>query len=356
MKQPYTLPGIDFSRKDDECQIDFANPQKQMAKLFFGAKPDAAMITKLIATTDSERFTFTLAQADGPFYYQIQLADQASPIFGERLLPLKGAINVRDMGGFRTEDGHSLRWDMLYRGDQLSKLEADDIDYLEKIGFHSIIDFRSDEEQRLNPNARLSTIKNYYSCDPHSTVSEAAGAVVSFEEENRLIVKNLESGAVPPAELNGSGIIFHKNYREFVTSPKAQASFTKMLRALLLEENTPAFMHCRGGKDRTGFGAALTLGVLGVNLEDIMTDYMITQEVRKERTRLKMGLYAEHTDNQDVLAYLLAMIDTRTDYLQASFDAIFEKYATIADYAHGELGITHEEIQQLQELYLEKSE
>lgn len=349
IKQPYTLPDIDFYREGDQCEVTFLNPDQQACQLMVGKSPEE--VTQVLAESSSASFTFELKKEQGPYYYQIAGAVN-SPIFGERLLPLTGAINVRDMGGYRTKDGQQVKWGLLYRGDQLSQLTEADIAYLERINFHSIIDFRNDQERELNPNYSFASIKNYYKCDPNSTVSEAAGAVVSFEEENKLIVKNLENGAVPPEELNGSGIIFHKNYREFVTSEHAKESFREMLKALLKEENLPAFMHCRGGKDRTGFGAALILAVIGVEREEIIKDYLITQDVREERTKFKMAQYAKYTDNQDVLDYLEAMIDTRRDYLESSFAAIDETYDSVEDYVKTALGITSEEIQALKKLYL----
>lgn len=349
IKQPYTLTDIDFYREGDQCKVTFLNPDQQACQLLVGNSPEE--ISQLLAETTSNTFTFKLKKEQGPYYYRIT-GTVSNPMFSERLLPLTGAINVRDMGGYRTEAGQQVRWGLLYRGDQLSQLTEADIAYLERINFRSIIDFRNDQERELNPNYSFTSIKNYYQCDPNSTVSEAAGAVVSFEEENKLIVKNLENGAVPQEELNGSGIIFHKNYREFVTSDQAKESFRGMLKALLQEENLPTFMHCRGGKDRTGFGAALILAIIGVEREEIIKDYLITQDVREERTKFKMAQYAKYTDNQDVLDYLEAMIDTRRDYLESSFAAIDETYDSVEDYVKTALGITSEEIQTLKKLYL----
>lgn len=347
-KQPYTLSTIDFYREGNQCKITFLNSQMRKAQLLIGDTPEK--VTEVISTTSSNTFEFNLTR-DKLYYYQITGAIE-SPVFAERLLPLQGAINVRDMGGYQTVSKKSVKWGLLYRGDQLSQLTEKDIQFLKKIAFHSIIDFRNAQERELSPNYAFDTVKNYYNCDPHSTVSEAAGAVVSFEEENKLIVKNLEDGAVPREELNGSGNVFHKNYREFVTSDNAKEAFSKMIRALLKKENTPIFMHCRGGKDRTGFGSALILSILGVNQREIFIDYLITQEVRIERTRFKMAQYRKYTENKNILEYLKAMIDTRQDYLEASFKVIEESFGSIDGYV-SHLGITTEEVELLKKIYLE---
>jgi protein-tyrosine phosphatase len=43
-------------------------------------------------------------------------------------------------------------------------------------------------------------------------------------------------------------------------------------------EPAPALFHCHTGKDRTGFLAALILGALGVSDEDIMADYLTSNQ------------------------------------------------------------------------------
>lgn len=39
----------------------------------------------------------------------------ATPIAHERLIALEGGQNFRDLGGYRTADGHSVKWGVLFR-------------------------------------------------------------------------------------------------------------------------------------------------------------------------------------------------------------------------------------------------
>ena len=61
--------------------------------------------------------------------------------------------------------------------------------------------------------------------------------------------------------------------REFVAGQLPR--YAEMFRLLLLEEQ-PVLIHCASGKDRTGFGAALILDVLGVEEQHILEDYLLT--------------------------------------------------------------------------------
>ena len=63
----------------------------------------------------------------------------------QRLLPLEGGQNFRDLGGYRTRDGRTVRWGMLFRSGAMDGLTAADYAYLGKIGIRTVCDFRSNE-------------------------------------------------------------------------------------------------------------------------------------------------------------------------------------------------------------------
>src|SRR5262249_38040009 len=70
----------------------------------------------------------------------------------QRRLPLDGAANLRDLGGYRTRDGHALRWGMLYRSDALADLSRDDVAYLARLRRRRVVDFRSAAEREREPD------------------------------------------------------------------------------------------------------------------------------------------------------------------------------------------------------------
>jgi protein-tyrosine phosphatase len=48
-------------------------------------------------------------------------------------------------------------------------------------------------------------------------------------------------------------------------------------------DSLPAVFHCFAGKDRTGVVAAVVLGLLGVSQEDIVQDYVLTNNYEGDR-------------------------------------------------------------------------
>ena len=72
----------------------------------------------------------------------IHKTDNAFQNEEHRLLPMDGAHNTRELGGYKTNDGKSVKWGMLFRSDKLSDISKADQEYLQNLGINKIIDFR----------------------------------------------------------------------------------------------------------------------------------------------------------------------------------------------------------------------
>ena len=70
----------------------------------------------------------------------------------DRLLPLEGASNFRDAGGYFTADGRRVRRGLLFRSAVMTSLTERDREYLQAFGFQRVVDLRSREERELYPN------------------------------------------------------------------------------------------------------------------------------------------------------------------------------------------------------------
>src|SRR5207302_1115169 len=68
-------------------------------------------------------------------------------------VPFTNCFNVRDMGGWRTEDGRRLRWRPLYRGDTLHHLDGEELEALAGLGLRTATDLRTETE--LDPPRRF---------------------------------------------------------------------------------------------------------------------------------------------------------------------------------------------------------
>ena len=68
------------------------------------------------------------------------------------LIELEGTHNTRDLGGYETIDGKTIKYGKLFRSDKLKNLTQSDCEKLSNLGIERIIDFRSNEEKQREPN------------------------------------------------------------------------------------------------------------------------------------------------------------------------------------------------------------
>ncbi len=173
----------------------------------------------------------------------------------DRAVPLAGPVNFRDLGGYPTADGRTVRWRRLYRSDSLHHLEPEDGPILRDLGLLSAIDFRDDEELERIGIGRLGKLDIKHVHLP--TIDKALHTVRPPDWEPP------ESAAAIYALMMRSG----------------GAAYAAALRALVEPGTMPAVYFCMAGKDRTGVFSAVVLGLLGVSDEDIIGDYVLTHEV-----------------------------------------------------------------------------
>ena len=93
----------------------------------------------------------------------------------ERHIPLEGAFNFRDVGGYYTGDGRSLLWRRIFRSDELQHITQDDSNYLRgDIGLATVIDLRNSVELEQLGTAPWSEMGICYLNLPFSEGGEAA--------------------------------------------------------------------------------------------------------------------------------------------------------------------------------------
>jgi hypothetical protein len=169
----------------------------------------------------------------------------------DRLLPLVGAYNFRDLGGYRTADGRFTRWGRLFRSDTLHELTPADLDVLRDLGLLSVIDLRTAAElERTGRGLLASEPVRYLHL---SVIQEATGAQDAPQEAQ----ENLAQRYLWYLDVGREALV------EAITMV-ADGS------------NYPLVFHCAAGKDRTGVLAALVLDILGVERDVIVEDYVLT--------------------------------------------------------------------------------
>ncbi|MDK6231621.1 tyrosine-protein phosphatase [Aerococcus loyolae] len=306
---------------------------------------------KLLKKTNEDSFEMALEINFRP-YFLIQ-SKQGRYIIAERTLPVDGMNNFRDMGGYRSKNNKRVKWGLLYRSDHIYNASEKGLDYLRKLNIGTIIDYRSENEIHKYPNPILDTCTKTYHLDPSAHVAELAAQFQSSKEnEDKNLINNIIKQQ-SNGTLKDHSEVIALQYRNFVNSMAAKKSYSQMLQIVANTKNGAIVQHCRGGKDRTGFGALLLLGVLGVSQEDIIKDYMITAKNREKRNHIKMEGYKRLTSDRRVLDHLYSFIDTKPEFIATSLETIIDQYGSIEEYAQDELNIRKDTINILKEKYLE---
>jgi protein-tyrosine phosphatase len=170
----------------------------------------------------------------------------------ERVLPLSGAFNFRDLGGYATVDGRVTRWRRLFRSDALHAITPEDLKVLNSLGVATVIDLRSRGEIEYTGRGLLGS------------------SLVNLIEVHTCNDSFLGRAPSPPA----FDAPLDEVYWHYLTSDSEK--FVRALRELGRLENYPVVVSCFFGKDRTGVLAALVLECVGVGRELVIEDYALS--------------------------------------------------------------------------------
>ncbi len=258
-----------------------------------------------------------------------------------RKLPLKGAHNFRELGGYRTQDNKSVKWGILYRSDELHALTAEDIKYLERLKLNTLIDFRSMGERENEPDPILK--ETNIRLLPIDVLAES-----SSEEKDKTqkeIQEELFSG-----ERDLSNLLVDAN-KDFATT--FTPTYKIFIDTLIENNGQPLVFHCSAGKDRAGFAAAIVLSILGVPRDIIIQDYLATNSYTKDeidRTIEQINIssaFKVDTDN------IRKVLEVEERYIQAAFDEIDKEWGSMELYFKNGLILSESEIEKIKSLYLE---
>jgi protein-tyrosine phosphatase len=247
----------------------------------------------------------------------------AASVDHERLIPLEGAQNFRDLGGYAGANGRTVRWGLLYRSGSMHGLTPADFNYLEALPLRTVVDLRSSQERTQQPVSwpaahAPAVLSEDYSLDASALMKAISKPDVSAEEMRAAMSSLYEQ--IP--------FQFADQYRRMF--------------ARLLSGDVPLAFNCSAGKDRTGVAAALLLTALGVSHETVVQDYLLSNEYYHS-TSIMRGLPPD-------VAEVLTGVDRR--YLEAAFAAIERQYGSLDNYFKDQLGLSQQDITQLRDKYL----
>ncbi len=262
-----------------------------------------------------------------------------------RHIELDGQPNFRDLGGYKTIDGKTVKWGQVYRSGELPRLTNEDVMILESLGIKTVISFLSQPEIDAKGEDRLPEGIKEISI-PIDTEDGTGGLAKEI-----LIARQTGDFSNVPVEINPE---IHKLLINI-----ANKEYAQLLREVLDSSNRPMVFHCSHGIHRTGTATALLLTILGVPWETIREDYLLSNLSRKEEVDHRLvQLRKLAAKNQGITPDEVDMTNTNAfyileaEYIDAALDEAIKKYGSMDNYIKEGLGITDEEIQKLKDALL----
>lgn len=254
-----------------------------------------------------------------------------------RHVALEGAANFRDLGGYATDDGRTVKWRTFYRSDMLADLTDADLEKLAGLGLRLVCDFRGPEEWREEPD-RLPA-------DPAPEVAHLEIWDPSFSSKGfRDALGDSES------EIDLANILVEGN-RLF--AGRFSDRYAAMFERITNTGNLPAVVHCTAGKDRAGFASALILRTLGVPMETVYDDFLLTNHYTAERIEHQVLMIRAFSFFRVGADDLRAVMGVERRYLEAAFDQIERDHGGFDRYRREALGLDDGELAAFRQLGLE---
>lgn len=259
------------------------------------------------------------------------------------MLAFEKLHNIRDLGGMAGLGGRRIREGKLIRSGHLYEVSDSDKEALSRL-VSTVVDFRTDGERREKPDIELPGVRNHHI----KVIKSLTEGITREAAADKSVFARLgtDSGK---AKKYMCGL-----YRAFGESDFSAAQYALFVRILMEPGEKAVLWHCTAGKDRAGVGALIVEEILGVGRDDIIDDYLATNEYLRgdiefmiEFIKEQAGRSASLSDR--ALGYLLS---ADRDYIEEYYRTINEKYGSFDGFVRDGLKLTSEDIQKLQSMYL----
>ncbi len=264
--------------------------------------------------------SYTLHVNDSTRSYFKLISPYSTLVFAERLLPMEGGYNFRDLGGLQNKDGKIIKWGKLFRSDDLNNLTNADLNYLSSIPLTTIVDFRSTQEIDMAPDLLPRSVTNDF---------ELSISPGNLMDGNNFITYSSDQVDTLMMQLNVL----------LVADSLSIAQYKKFFELLQEQKDLPLLYHCSAGKDRTGMATALILFALGVDQTIIMNDYLSSNVYLS-------GKYSQYVDKYPNLK---AFFEVKKEFLKAGIDYVIKEHGSVENYLTQVLNV---DLNKMKDIYL----
>jgi protein-tyrosine phosphatase len=258
---------------------------------------------------------------------------------------LEGAPNFRDVGGYKTKDGRTVKSGIVYRSGEFPRLTDEDVNKLEGLGVKTVVNFLEQSEIDFRGRDRIPEGTK----EVHLPIAgEVAGEIVDD------LIAAREDG-----DFSKIPVSINPDVHRLLVN-EGREPYAKFLQEVIAANGEPLAYHCSHGVHRTGTATAILLSVLGVPWDTIRADYLLSNDYRAAENKKRIDQLddlasrnPDVTDRKANLANIEAFYILRGDYIDASHEEIIKRYGSVDAYVREGLGLTREDIKQLRMVLLE---
>lgn len=231
-------------------------------------------------------------------------------------LPLEGANNARELGGYPTLDGKVTRFKVFVRANRLKNITKKDNEFLKKYGITDILDFRGNTK-----------IQNDFVSDDNIDLD--------YFNYHYIPLSNVETEEYIEKYALDDSFDFGEGYYLLLSNKDKIAKVFKTI----ANAKGGVLYHCTAGKDRTGVITALLLGMCNVSDKDIIANYQTT--------------YTYIKDDELMNSYSPYIRVSKAKFMDTFIKKLKENYGTYENYILS-CGVSKEEIEKIKDRFLEE--
>jgi protein-tyrosine phosphatase len=331
------ISDVTIERIDRETiEIRWESPENDLSvSIYMGSSPVTIDYESPAARVKGEK-TVRLSGLNPEIRYYFEVAPEGEHgvISAERLVPLEGSWNFRDMGGYQTSNGFRVKWGQIFRSDNLAHITDSDQTLLKQMGLHLVCDFRTPSEWTRWPDR----LPNDHSIDYLQLPIVHGEREFDFYQEK---IGKGEVGWLTEEFMIDANIRIIDEYGD---------TLGKVFHRMAETKNRPVVFHCAGGRDRTGVCAALILLALGVPEETVVYDYCLSGVfISKHREKINERIRSRGIDPEIVALYYTAA----PHFFIPVINHIREVYGSAANYLRTKAGVSDETLDLLKKELLE---
>lgn len=191
-----------------------------------------------------------------------------------RHIPLQGQSNFRDIEGYKTRDGRTVKWGEVYRSGRFPKLTDDDVACLENLDIKTVVNLLTPEDKEAYGRDRLP--------DGEREVS------LPIDSKTAKELANMLNKALKASDFSLIDVAMNLEIHRLLIHD-GQEQYAVLLRAIADPDNRPLVFHCSHCVNRTGTGAAILLSALGVSWDVVREDYLLSNKIRHDEVQKRLG-------------------------------------------------------------------